>query len=124
MSDCIFCKIANGEIPSTKLYEDENMVIIKDLNPQAPIHFCSSPKSIMPTSSRCPMPKRKLSQNASKNFLRSPINSVFPTVSVLYPTKAQTVVNLLSICTYTYWVVLNLATPCAKTALNSDKLCH
>lgn len=44
MSDCIFCKIANGEIPSTKLYEDDDMVIIKDLNPQAPVHLLLIPK--------------------------------------------------------------------------------
>lgn len=44
MKDCIFCKIANGEIPSTKLYEDEDMVIIKDLNPQAKIHLLLIPK--------------------------------------------------------------------------------
>ena len=44
MNDCIFCKIANGEIPSTKLYEDEDMIIIKDLNPQAPVHLLLIPK--------------------------------------------------------------------------------
>lgn len=44
MSDCIFCKIANGEIPSTKLYEDDDMIIIKDLNPQAPVHLLLIPK--------------------------------------------------------------------------------
>lgn len=44
MENCIFCKIANGTIPSTKLYEDENMVIIKDLNPQAPVHLLLIPK--------------------------------------------------------------------------------
>lgn len=44
MDNCIFCKIANGTIPSTKLYEDENMVIIKDLNPQAPVHLLLIPK--------------------------------------------------------------------------------
>ena len=44
MSDCIFCKIANGEIPSTKLYEDDDMMIIKDLNPQAPVHLLLIPK--------------------------------------------------------------------------------
>ncbi len=44
MENCIFCKIANGEIPSTKLYEDNDMVIIKDLNPQAPIHLLLIPK--------------------------------------------------------------------------------
>lgn len=44
MNDCIFCKIANGEIPSTKLYEDDDMIIIKDLNPQAPVHLLLIPK--------------------------------------------------------------------------------
>ena len=44
MSDCIFCKIANGEIPSDFLYEDENVVAFKDLNPQAPVHVLVVPK--------------------------------------------------------------------------------
>lgn len=42
--DCIFCKIVNGEIPSTKMYEDENMVIIKDIEPQATLHYLLIPK--------------------------------------------------------------------------------
>ncbi len=45
MSDCLFCKIANGEIPSDFLYEDENVVAFKDLNPQAPVHVLVVPKS-------------------------------------------------------------------------------
>lgn len=44
MNDCIFCKIANGIIPSTKCYEDDNMVIIKDINPQAKKHYLLIPK--------------------------------------------------------------------------------
>lgn len=44
MSDCIFCKIAAGEIPSTCLYEDENVYAFKDINPQAPVHFLVIPK--------------------------------------------------------------------------------
>lgn len=44
MENCIFCKIANGEIPSNKVYEDEDMIIIKDLNPQAPVHLLLIPK--------------------------------------------------------------------------------
>ena len=42
--NCIFCKIAKGEIPANKAYEDENMVIIHDLNPQAPVHLLLIPK--------------------------------------------------------------------------------
>lgn len=44
MSDCIFCKIANGEIPSQFIYEDETVVAFRDLNPQAPEHILIVPK--------------------------------------------------------------------------------
>ena len=44
MSDCIFCKIANGEIPSTKVYEDDTVLAFKDLSPQAPVHVLLIPK--------------------------------------------------------------------------------
>lgn len=44
MSDCLFCKIINGEIPSEKVYEDDKVYAFKDVNPQAPIHFLVVPK--------------------------------------------------------------------------------
>lgn len=44
MSDCIFCKIAAGEIPSSKHYEDEDVIAFNDLNPQAPVHILVIPK--------------------------------------------------------------------------------
>lgn len=42
--NCIFCKIANKEIPATLLYEDDVIVVFKDLNPIAPIHLLAIPK--------------------------------------------------------------------------------
>ena len=42
--DCIFCKIAAGEIPSTKVYEDDTVVAFNDLDPQAPGHVLIIPK--------------------------------------------------------------------------------
>uniref|UniRef100_UPI00289B9E62 HIT domain-containing protein n=1 Tax=Oscillibacter sp. TaxID=1945593 RepID=UPI00289B9E62 len=45
MSDCLFCKIAAGEIPSDKLYEDEVCFAFSDIAPQAPSHFLVIPKS-------------------------------------------------------------------------------
>lgn len=36
--ECVFCKIIKGELPATKLYEDEKLIAIKDINPQAPFH--------------------------------------------------------------------------------------
>ena len=44
MEDCVFCKIINGEIPSTKLYEDDRVLAFKDINPEAPVHFLVVPK--------------------------------------------------------------------------------
>lgn len=44
MEDCIFCKIVKGEIPSAKVYEDENVYAFKDINPLAPIHILVIPK--------------------------------------------------------------------------------
>ena len=42
--DCLFCKIVNGEIPTDFLYENENIVVFKDINPQAPVHLLIVPK--------------------------------------------------------------------------------
>ena len=44
MSDCIFCKIIAGEIPSSKFYEDDDILIIADINPQAAKHYLMMPK--------------------------------------------------------------------------------
>lgn len=44
MSDCIFCKIASGEIPSTKVFENEDVLGFRDLNPQTPVHVLVIPK--------------------------------------------------------------------------------
>ena len=44
MTECIFCKIVSGEIPSTKVYEDEEILAFKDIAPAAPIHVLWIPK--------------------------------------------------------------------------------
>ena len=44
MEDCLFCKIIKGEIPSTKVYEDDEILAFKDINPAAPIHILVIPK--------------------------------------------------------------------------------
>ena len=44
MSDCIFCKIVAGEIPSTKVYEDDSILAFRDIAPQAPSHILVIPK--------------------------------------------------------------------------------
>ena len=42
--DCIFCKIVRGEIPSRKVYEDDEIFAFHDINPAAPVHFMIIPK--------------------------------------------------------------------------------
>ncbi len=44
MNDCIFCRIAAGEIPSDKLFEDDTLIAFRDLAPQAPVHVLIVPK--------------------------------------------------------------------------------
>jgi histidine triad (HIT) family protein len=44
MSTCLFCRIASGEIPATKVYEDDDIVAFDDINPQAPMHVLVVPR--------------------------------------------------------------------------------
>jgi histidine triad (HIT) family protein len=44
MSDCLFCKIIAGQIPSKKVYEDDKVFVFEDINPQAPTHVLICPK--------------------------------------------------------------------------------
>jgi histidine triad (HIT) family protein len=44
MEDCIFCKLANGEIPTDMVYEDDRIAVFRDASPQAPVHVLMLPK--------------------------------------------------------------------------------
>ena len=44
MESCVFCKIIAGEIPSPRLYEDERMIVIRDIEPKAKLHYLCIPK--------------------------------------------------------------------------------
>ena len=44
MGDCIFCKLANGEIPTDMVYEDDKIAVFRDASPQAPVHMLMVPK--------------------------------------------------------------------------------
>ena len=48
MDNCLFCRIIAGEIPSTKVYEDEYVYAFRDINPQAPVHILVVPKEHIP----------------------------------------------------------------------------
>lgn len=49
MSDCLFCKFVNGEIQPNKVYEDDEVLAFRDINPQAPTHILVVPKRHIPT---------------------------------------------------------------------------
>lgn len=46
---CLFCRIASGEIPASKVYEDADVLAFNDINPQAPLHVLVIPKRHVPT---------------------------------------------------------------------------
>ncbi|MCP4049205.1 MAG: histidine triad nucleotide-binding protein [bacterium] len=45
MNDCLFCKIVQGDIPAEKVFENDNVLAFKDINPQAPVHILVIPKN-------------------------------------------------------------------------------
>lgn len=49
MQDCIFCKIVRKEIPADIVYEDDRVLVFKDINPQAPVHLLLIPRKHIPT---------------------------------------------------------------------------
>ena len=53
MSDCLFCKIIEGEIPSSKVYEDADMYAFRDIEPQAPVHVLIVPKKHIASLDDC-----------------------------------------------------------------------
>ena len=48
MSDCLFCKIIGGQIPGQFVHQDDQLVAIKDINPQAPLHVLIIPRGTSP----------------------------------------------------------------------------
>ena len=72
MDDCIFCRIINGEIPSKKVYENDNVLAFWDINPAAPIHIIVISKTHI-DSVAC--------INASNSKVVSEIFEVIPTIA-------------------------------------------
>lgn len=49
VSDCVFCKIVSGELPSQKVYEDDRVLAFEDISPAAPVHVLIIPKKHIPS---------------------------------------------------------------------------
>jgi len=52
-ADCIFCKIVNGDIPSTRIYEDDDVIVFKDIHPIAAVHFLIVPREHIESLASC-----------------------------------------------------------------------
>ncbi len=83
MSDCIFCKIANGEFKTEFVYETENVVVFKDINPVAPTHLLVVPKKHY----------SNLSEVDDKNLLKELMETVQNVVKKLNIESYRTVIN-------------------------------
>lgn len=53
MSDCLFCKIVGGSLPSDKVFEDDDFIAFKDINPQSKVHILVIPKKHIDMLSQC-----------------------------------------------------------------------
>lgn len=60
MTDCVFCKIARGEIPSRKVHEDDDVLAFHDIHPLAPVHFMIVPKRHIASLAECDMSHQAL----------------------------------------------------------------
>jgi len=58
MENCLFCKIIHGEIPANKVFEDEKIIALDDINPQAPIHILIIPKEHFASLNEIPEEKK------------------------------------------------------------------
>lgn len=82
MDDCLFCKIAAGQIPSNKLYEDDQLLAFYDIDPQAPTHFLVIPKQHIDSAAALTESDAallgRLKHYASSGFLSYQINLGVP----------------------------------------------
>lgn len=96
MAQCLFCRIAAGEIPAQKVYEDDAVLAFRDINPQAPVHILVIPKTHV-ESAACITPEN--SYLVARCFqviaqLGSQLEGGFRVVSNCGPNAGQTVPHL------------------------------
>ena len=60
MKDCIFCKIIDKELPADILYEDNNVIVFKDIKPKAPLHILIVPKKHIPSINHLELEDKEL----------------------------------------------------------------
>lgn len=98
MSDCLFCKIVAGEIPSNKVYEDEDVLAFRDINPQAPVHILVIPKTHIPSAAAVDASNSALAARCleaiAKIAVQEKLDTGFRVISNCGPDAGQTVPHL------------------------------
>ena len=97
-NDCLFCAIAAGEIPSTKVYEDEAVFAFRDINPQAPVHILVITKAHISGSSAVTAENSALVARCfeaiAKIAAQEKLDKGFRVISNCGPDAGQTVMHL------------------------------
>ncbi len=97
-NDCLFCAIAAGEIPSTKVYEDEAVFAFRDINPQAPVHILVIPKAHISGASAVTVENSALVgrcfEAIAKIAAQEKLDKGFRVISNCGPDAGQTVMHL------------------------------
>lgn len=105
MSDCVFCKIVSGEIPSPRVYEDDEVIAINDLSPIAPIHVLIIPKKHTENIVTAPVELvahvKKILPEVTKNL------ELLKKASVSLSIQAPKAAKQFLICTSISWAVKN-----------------
>ena len=106
-NDCLFCKIAAGEIPSTKVYEDEHILAFRDINPVAPVHVLVIPKQHLDSIDDFRPEHDELLSKLFAAVPRSLARPAWPRRAIgSSPTWAGTPVSRSSTSTSTCWAVV------------------
>ena len=90
MEDCLFCMIAEGKIPSKKLYEDDQVVAFYDINPQAKVHFLVVPRKHISSAAALTEEDAALLGTSSPSSQSWPRSRDWKTATASSPTWART----------------------------------
>lgn len=103
MNDCVFCKIVCGEIPSQKLYEDDDLIVIRDIEPKAKLHYLCIPKEHFALLSEMDEGRAELLKRCFQKFPTCKSSSAWRTAIASSSIRAKTGGRRCFICTFMFW---------------------
>lgn len=96
--DCLFCKIIAGEIPSTKVYEDDKILAFRDINPQAPTHILVIPKEHIGGVDELNVENSAIIAHIFAKIAEIAKKRVWKRATALYRTSGSTAARASAIC--------------------------